>query len=614
MTVQRHHRMPFGAELTADGQVRFRLWAPAARRMDLLLYDGSASPRALDMRLLPGGWFELTTTAASAGSRYHYRLEDGLVVPDPASRYSPEDVHGPSEVVDPAAFEWGDAGWEPPSWHEAVICELHVGTATPDGTFAGLETRLDHFADLGVNVLELMPIAEFPGRRGWGYDGVLPFAPEATYGSPTALKKLIAAAHNRGIAVVLDVVYNHFGPEGNYLGKYAPQFFTDRHKTPWGPAINFDGPDSRVVRDFFIHNALFWLEEYHFDGLRVDAVHAIRDDSELHIVTELVERVRAGPGCDRPTYLVLENVRNQSTFLGSPGGPSTADAQWNDDLHHCLHVILTGESDGYYVDYPAPAHGLLARCLSEGFAYQGEWSTYAQRPRGQPSALLPPTAFVNFLQNHDQIGNRAFGDRLCTLVHDAAALFAAQAILLLAPEPPMLFMGEEWGAQQPFPYFCDFPEPLASAVRDGRRREFAHFRGFHDAQTLDRLPDPTAAATYLSARLNWLDREQQPHARVLESFRQLLAIRRERIIPIIPAIHSAMGRELAPGGIGVDWSLTGGGTLKLRANLSEKRISLLPSAPTGDYLYVTHPAGSSPPAELAAWSVIWLLERGGERA
>jgi malto-oligosyltrehalose trehalohydrolase len=609
MTVQRQHRMPFGAELTADGGVRFRIWAPAARRMQLLLYDGTASPRALDMQALPDGWFELITDAASAGSRYHYRMEDGLVVPDPASRYSPDDVHGPSQVVDPTAFEWNDTGWAPPRWHEAVICELHVGTITLDGTFAGLETRLDHFANVGVSVLELMPIADFPGKRGWGYDGVLPFAPEATYGSPETLKKLIAAAHKRGIAVVLDVVYNHLGPDGNYLGKYAPQFFTDRHKTPWGQAINFDGPDSRTVRDFFVHNALFWLEEYHFDGLRLDAVHAIRDDSELHIVTEIAQRVRAGPGRDRRAFLVLENVRNQAFFLGPEGGRSTADGQWNDDLHHCLHVILTGESDGYYADYPAPAHGQLSRCLSEGFAYQGEWSQYRHGPRGEPSARLPPSAFVNFLQNHDQIGNRAYGDRLCTLAASPAALHAAQAILLLAPQPPMLFMGEEWGARQPFPYFCDFPEPLASAVRDGRRREFAHFRGFRDEQMLARIPDPTEAATYLSALLDWDDRDENPHAQVLERFRNLLAIRRERIIPIIPEIRAGKGWELAPGGIGVDWSLAGGETLMLRANLSEQPISL-PGVPTGNRLYETHPA--DPKAELPAWSVIWLLERSGD--
>ena len=362
--------MPFGAELREDGSVRFRLWAPAARQVELLL-RGPQGTRALQMAQAGEGWFELVTAEAGAGSRYLYRIDGGLEVPDPASRLNSEDVHGPSVVVDPTAFEWTDGTWRGRPWHEAVIYELHVGTFSPEGTFSGVERKLDHLVDLGVTAIELMPIADFPGKRNWGYDGALLYAPDTAYGTPDELKSLVCAAHERGLMVLLDVVYNHFGPEGNYLHVYAPQFFTDRHHTPWGAAINFDGADSRPVRDFFVHNALYWLEEYHFDGLRIDAIHTVCDDSPRHIVTEITEAVRQGPGRERHVHVVLENGANQARFLGPPGAPMTADAQWNDDVHHCLHVILTGESDGYYEDYARNPHGLLCRCLAEGFAYQG---------------------------------------------------------------------------------------------------------------------------------------------------------------------------------------------------------------------------------------------------
>src|SRR5471032_2202912 len=311
--------MPFGAELTRAG-VRFRLWAPAAQTVHVML-ESAGESRALPMQALPEGWFELVTPDAQAGSRYRYRINGGLQVADPASRFNPEDAQGVSLVVDPYAFDWHDAAWRGRPWHEAVLYELHVGRFTPEGTFAGVERRLDYLADLGVTVIELMPIADFPGKRGWGYDGVLPYAPDSAYGTPADLKSMVAAAHARGLAVMLDVVYNHFGPEGNYLHQYAPDFFTHRHHTPWGSAINFDGPGSVTVRDFFIQNALYWLEEYSFDGLRFDAVHAIIDDSKPHIFKELASRLRTGPGSERPIYLVLENNANQAQYLGAPAAP-----------------------------------------------------------------------------------------------------------------------------------------------------------------------------------------------------------------------------------------------------------------------------------------------------
>ncbi|MGH8277923.1 MAG: alpha-amylase family glycosyl hydrolase, partial [Steroidobacteraceae bacterium] len=334
--------------------------APAARRVDLLLYDADGT-HATAMSSLEDGWFGLQTRAARAGSRYRYRIDGVRAVADPASRSNPDGVHEPSEVIDPASFAWDDGDWRPPPWHAAVLYELHVGTFTPQGTFAAVETRLGHLARLGVTVIELMPVAAFPGARDWGYDGVLPYAPQRSYGTPEELKSLIAAAHRRGLAVMLDVVYNHFGPEGNYLHWYAPQFFSERHMTPWGAAVNFDAGGSRTVREFFIHNALYWLEEYHFDGLRLDAVHAMRDAGEPHIVGELARAVRAGPGRERPVYLTLENLRNETRFLGHEGATGTCDAQWNDDAHHCLHVLLTGETDAYYSDFAQDPTGKLAR-------------------------------------------------------------------------------------------------------------------------------------------------------------------------------------------------------------------------------------------------------------
>ena len=603
---RRHHSMPFGAELTAEGKVRFRLWAPAAREVELVLHD---SARALKVPALGDGWFELTTGEARAGTRYGYRIDGRMEVPDPASRSNPDDVHGPSEVIDPAAFEWDDQAWRGRPWHEAVIYELHVGTFSPEGTFAGVEKKLRHLAELGVTAIELMPIADFPGKRGWGYDGVLQFAPESAYGRPDELKSLVAAAHRRGIAVMLDVVYNHFGPEGNYLHSYAPRFFTEKHHTPWGAAINFG---SRVVRDFYLHNTLYWLEEFHLDGLRFDAVHAIMDDSEPHILTEIARTVRSGPGKERNIFLVLENGDNQARFLGPPGAADTFDAQWNDDVHHCLHTLLTGERDGYYEDYVENPHAMLCRSLAEGFGYQGQTSAHLGKERGEPSGHLPPTAFVNFLQNHDQIGNRAFGDRIDAVTPSEDALRAAHAILLLAPAPPMLFMGEEWQALQPFPYFCDFEPELAEKVRVGRQREFARFEKFGDRGGVAALPDPTSIETFNSARLDWSALEQRRHADILDQIQRLLAIRKIDIVPLIPKIHAGTCIKLeSNGAFAVDWRLDDGASLHLLANMTGRAVPVLGRV-AGRMIYSTHPniRAAMTRNELAPWSVTWLLERG----
>ena len=613
---RRRHEMPFGAQLLPDGRVRFRLWAPAARRVELVLESPGQPTRLLPMHRprsadtpetrLRGGetpWetFDLVTDEAHAGSRYLYRIDGETRVPDPASRRNPQGVHGPSEVVDPEAFDWTDDEWRPRPWPESVIYELHVGTFTPEGNFAGVARMLEHLRGLGVTAIELMPIAEFPGSRGWGYDGVLPYAPASAYGTPEELKSLVCAAHAHGIAVMLDVVYNHFGPEGNFLHLYAPQLFTDRHSTPWGAAIDFE--DKQAVRDFFIHNALYWLEEYHLDGLRLDAVHAILDSSEPHILTEIARAARSGPGRERPVYLVLENLDNQAQRLGPPGGESTYDAQWNDDCHHCLHVLLTGESDSYYQDYQEQPHRLLCRALAEGFAYQGEGSRHLGRPRGERSGDLPPSAFINFLQNHDQVGNRPRGERLSQLTR-AEALRAAAAVLLLAPSPPMLFMGEEWGAPEPFPYFCDFEPELAGKVRAGRLREFAHFQGH--------APDPCEAGTFASAHLDWNRLAKPPHVRMFDHYRRLLAIRQRDIVPLLPRIVGGACVAFDPGGaFAVDFRLRDDGVLHLLANLKDTSAPLVGRA-AGRMIFATHPGIRAVLTcnELAPWSVTWLLERG----
>jgi maltooligosyltrehalose trehalohydrolase len=595
---RRAHVMPFGAVLV-DGGVDFCLWAPAASRVEWLS-DGSA--RA--MQAHADGWFSLHVPGAAAGTRYAFRIDGGTTVPDPASRSNPDDVHQPSEVVDPCAYAWHDGDWRGRPWHEAVVYELHIGAFTPQGTFAAAIDRLDDLVALGVTALEIMPVAEFPGRRNWGYDGVLLFAPDATYGRPEDFKRLVDAAHARGLMVLLDVVYNHFGPDGNYLHAYAPAFFSARHHTPWGAALNFDGADSRTVRDFFIHNALYWLEEFHVDGLRLDAVHAIVDDSELHLVEELAAAVHAGPGAQRLVHLVLENDHNSARLLrrGADGRPQAATAQWNDDLHHAAHVLASGERDGYYADYAAAPAAQLARALAEGFAFQGEASAYRNGARrGEPSATLPPAAFLNYLQTHDQVGNRAFGERIAAFA-DPAALRALYACLLLAPSPPLLFMGEEYAAGTPFLYFCDYAGELAHAVTEGRRREFARFAQFADPQARARIPDPNDERTFARSRLDIAERLREPHAGWLAYIRGLLQVRRTRLAPLLGGARSGVHVVRATACIAVRWPLAGEATLHLLANLDAAPAAA--PLPPGEVLFETAPPGD----RLAPWTVRVSLE------
>lgn len=608
--LRRAHDMPFGAEVLSSGGVRFRLWAPGARTVALSL--GAGRPRQIAMTALDGGCFEVEVAEAGPGTRYAFLVDEQQCVPDPASRFQPDDVHAASEVIDPRAHSWRDGDWSGRPWEEAVLYELHVGTFSPRGDFDGVAQRLDHLLDLGVTAIELMPLADFPGRRNWGYDGVYPFAPDASLGRPDRLKALVEAAHARGLMMFLDVVYNHFGPEGNYLHVYAPAMFTGRHHTPWGKAINYDGPGRETVRSFFIHNALFWIEEYGFDGLRLDAVHAIADDSEPDILTELADTVRSLVGTERRIHLMLENDRNESRYLDRTPDSNVQHfvAQWNDDAHHALHVLITGETAGYYADFADDPAACLGRALAEGFAYQGQPSGHrGGAPRGEPSAHLPPVAFVDFLQNHDQVGNRPLGDRI-DVQASAEAVEAALVVLLLSPHPPLLFMGQEWAASTPFPFFCDFGADLAEAVCEGRRREFAQFPEFRDAEARERIPDPNDPRTFARAVLDWDEPTRPTHRARMALVGRLLDLRRSEIVPRLPGAPggAASWQRWDTRALGVTWRMGDGALLALAANLGP-HAAPCPQPFLGERLIYAHNMDSAVEAldMLPPWSVRWGL-------
>lgn len=554
--------------------MRFRLWAPAARAVILELLAPVA--RQLPMQRAGDGWFE-ATCETPAGSVYQYRIDGGGPFPDPASRMQASDADGPSVVVDPTAYEWRDSAWRGRPWSEAILYEVHVGSFVSDrpGTFAAVEEKLDHLATLGVTALQLMPVADFPGRWNWGYDGVLPFAPDRCYGTPDDLKSLVDAAHARGLMVLLDVVYNHFGPEACYLTGYALPFFNAGRTTPWGPALEFDRTRG-IARDFFLENALYWLEEFHLDGLRLDAPQHLHDPSSTpHFLEELAAWVHAGPGRERPIHLILEQLPGDRDRL-----PQGYAACWNDPVHHALHAALTGESEGYYARFSAAPLTALGRALT--------------------SASLPLQAVV-FLQNHDQVGNRALGERLVALA-PAARLHAALAVLLLLPCVPLLFMGEEWGARTPFPFFCDFQPALAAAVAQGRRREFSAFAQFHG-----HMHDPADPGTFAGASLDW-GLSETPEGRTwLALYRTLLGLRAEALWP-----------RLGPRTAVESVALRADGLLEARFSLDPGRLSLLANLtdeprpcgtrPQGRTLYASDGARQRPSdTVLAPWSVLWTL-------
>jgi maltooligosyltrehalose trehalohydrolase len=560
----------WGAESRPDGETRFRLWAPGVESLQIELRGQGRQP----MQPQESGWWELVTRSPP-GTRYRFVLPNGLTVPDPASREQDGGVHGWSVVVGPDSYQWQNTGWRGRPWHEAVIYEAHLGLM---GGYDGLRRRLPELRDLGVTVVELMPINEFPGARNWGYDGTLPYAAERCYGTPDDLKRLVDEAHGIGLCMMLDVVYNHFGPDGNYISTYCQAFFTEDMHTPWGAAIDFRKPE---VMDYYVGNGRYWLNEFRFDGLRFDALHAVQPQDAL---APLERGIRGGVEPGREVALVMEHEDNAARFLrGGPGQPGY-DAQWADDFHHCMHVLLTGETTGYYADFDHPTER-LARVLSEGFAYQGETSQHRGRPRGEPSKGLPTSCFVMHLQNHDQIGNRARGERLPALT-SKEKLCAATALLLLSPFIPLVFMGDEWATESPFLYFVDHNEELAELVRQGRAKEFGIGAADDpaEAEKEDALPDPNAPETFEASQV-------KPTDPAMRGFYQdLLRLRRERIVPGIPSAQPLGCDVLAEGAVAARWRLGNGAELAILMNVGDDPASA--QMPRGDVLHESAPGAA----------------------
>ena len=588
-----------------DHGVSFNLWAPTAKSVELL--EVGQRPRLMAHE---NGWYQLLSHSAKVGTRYQFRINGELIVPDPASYFQPDDVGNPSEVIDPSCLK-DHVLYPGRPWAEAVIYELHVGTFSDEGTYVGVANKLSYLRDLGVTAIELMPLNDVPGHHNWGYDGVLLNAPNARYGRPEALKRLLKAAHDLNMMVYLDVVYNHFGPQLNYLHSYAQNFFTDRHTTGWGPAVNLEGKDGDHVRAFLIDNALMWLRDYGFDGLRFDAVHALKDDSRRHFLVELAEAIRSQL-VGRHVHLMLENEANQARLLERKGRrPKLYDAQWGDDFHNALHVLLSGETEGYYASFADKPLQHLARTLTEGFAYQGEVFPLHGKPRGEPSAHLPPEATIFFAQNHDQVGNRALGERLTKLV-DTDKLKQTMALLLLNPHIPLLFMGEEAAAETPFLFFADWTGNAAELTREGRRREFAHFKAFSTPAMRDKIPDPTEEATFLASKLDWAALEHAPRSREFRALtRELLRLRKEKIIPLIKEGFVSAKAELLPRArstsnvLSATWRTAAGQVLQIVSNFGTSDQSV--PALQGDVLWSSNKA--LPTTKLRPAQIVVVLGR-----
>jgi maltooligosyltrehalose trehalohydrolase len=512
----KNQTLSYGATLRGK-EAEFRVWAPVPKEITLRLTREGAGPQNIPMRR-DGDDF-VTIATAAAGNRYAYLLDDGAPIPDPVSRFLPGGVHGPSEIVDPAAFEWSDDGWRGLALRDYVIYELHVGTFTPEGTFDSAIAKLEYLRQLGITVVEVMPVSAFPGVRNWGYDGVAPYAVQASYGGPDAFRRFIDAAHRSGLAVVLDVVYNHLGPEGNYLRNFGP-YFTAHHKTPWGEAVNYDAAGCEHVRRYVVENALYWIGEYHLDGLRLDAVQTIKDDSPKHILTEIQERVQAlARELKRTVNVIAETDENDSRYTRAPrDGGCGLDAVWSDDFHHAVHAYFTGERQGYYQGFGGPEQ--IARALREGYVFQGQHYPFWNAPRGTSAQDVPLPANVISLQNHDQVGNRARGERLSALIPRGARKLAA-ALLLLAPPTPLLFMGEEYDEKAPFQFFADFEDlELRKAVSQGRRSEFKDF-------DFSEVPDPEDPETFRRSKLTWATAPE--NREMLGWYRQLLQLRKQYV-------------------------------------------------------------------------------------
>ena len=568
------------------------VWAPEAHTVELV----TAAGREPLSKAVSGWW--LRAEPIAPGTDYRFSLDGADPLPDPRSPWQPEGPHGPSRALDHSRFEWSDSGWDPGPLADAVIYECHIGTFTPEGTFDAAIDRLDHLVELGVTALELLPVAEFPGRRGWGYDGVDLYAPHHAYGGPDGLKRLIDAAHSRGLAVIVDVVYNHLGPDGNYLGAFAP-YFTDRYATPWGQALNFDGPDSIQVRSFFIENTLMWLRDYHFDGVRLDAIHAIIDTSAIHFLEELQDQVETlQERLGRTLWVIAESDLNDPRVIQRRDrGGFGLDAQWSDDFHHALHSVLTGETSGYYSDFWSLAQ--IAKALRNAFVYDGAYSRYRRRVHGKRPADIPGCRFLGYLQNHDQIGNRAQGERSSALM-TPELLKVGATLVLTAPFVPMLFQGEEWGASTPFLYFTEHNPELGRLVSEGRKKEFAAF-GWDESE----IPDPQDPATFERSKLDWRELEDPHHADILAWHRDLLRLRRDH-----PELRDGAMSEIKIEHHDRErWIVIEKGSLTIACNLAvEPRSVPLRSERTGRLVLASgkEPQVENEQAEMAPGSVaIW---------
>ncbi len=598
----------FGPRLLEGGKagVEFFLWAPAAKKVDVFVTLQTGSAFTVEAIAKPEGWWSASVARARIGDCYQFVI-DGLAVPDPASRFNPEGPHGASQIVDPKSFEWTDAQWIGRPWHETVLYEMHIGTFTEEGSYRAASAELPRLAELGVTAIQVMPLSDFPGKFGWGYDGVLHFAPHASYGTPDELKSFIDHAHSLGLMVFMDVVYNHFGPDGNYLPSYAPFFFSEKHEGPWGRAINFDGERSETVRQFFIENAIYWIDQYHVDGLRFDAVHAIYDDSRQHMIRAIARQVRARFK-GRHVHLVTEDDHNTPGVIDARAATSVdaIDGQWAGDFHHLMHVLLTGETAGYYAEYTHEPMKQLLRVLTRGVAWRGDPAT----KREAASDEMPLNGVVNFLQNHDQTGNRAFGERMSQLVARAhpdagdGPIRLATALLMLAPHTPMLFMGQEWNASTPFMYFANWSGDLGKAVTEGRKKEFAHFMSAAGAD----LPDPCAESTFTASML---DRSESSLAGGMQwrtFFEELLELRKAQLWPALShlRIGGHNGELVGKRGVVVRWRFDDGRVLQAALNFDDAKLKLAGDNPEGSLMYaIGNESDKSRSNILGPWSGQW---------
>ncbi|MBS0969375.1 malto-oligosyltrehalose trehalohydrolase [Nissabacter archeti] len=586
----------WGAEYVAADTVRFRLWASGQENVTLRL-----AGEEIAMRPAGEGWFEHQATGIAPGTEYQYQLADGLTIPDPASRAQKADVNGPSLVIDPTRYHWQHSGWQGRPWEETVVYEMHIGTFTPEGTFRAAIEKLPYLAELGITMLEVLPVSQFGGNRGWGYDGVLLYAPHSAYGTPDDFKAFVDAAHGHGLSVVLDIVLNHFGPEGNYLPALSPDFFHKDRMTPWGAGIAYD---VAATRDYIVEAPLYWLQEFHLDGLRFDAIDQIEDSADKHVLIEIAERIRTEI-TDRPIHLTTEDSRNV-IFLhprNEDGSTPLFTGEWNDDFHNAVHVLATGETHAYYQDFADEPEKRVARALAEGFVYQGEVSRQKGEKRGVDSTGQPPQAFVDFIQNHDQIGNRAQGERLISLA-GAARTKVLLATLLLSPHIPLLFMGEEYGETNPFLFFTDFQGDLANAVREGRAREFEGHAG-HEGED---VPDPNAESTFTLSKLDWAKPAGAEGSAWLDFTRQLLALRREKVVPLLATAGGRCGKVIttAEGFVAVSWTFPAG-TLSMALNIGDSTRPL-PDQP-GETIFAWPKAGN----DLPQHSILVRFSQGGSQ-